>query len=156
MGEGADRVRNGSPKPDEIVGRVEGEIDMLRNELGGLVAELDRRRHEAFDLGLQARKHPVLVASIATVAALVLGGAIAVAVRTRRQRRRPSVRAREARRAVSRLFEHPDRVAAEPSIPNKVVTAVAVALATALAKRLLERSVRPERTVRVPEPVAQR
>jgi hypothetical protein len=151
-------MRDGSPKPEEIVGRVEGEIDMLRNELGGLVAELDRRRHEALDLGLQARRHPVLVASIATVAALLVGGAIALVVRTRHERRRPSVRAREARRALSRLFEHPDRVAAEPSIPNKVVTAVTVALATALAKRLLDRTVRPERTVvrSAPEPAAAR
>jgi hypothetical protein len=151
-------MRDGSPKPEEIVGRVEGEIDMLRNELGGLVAELDRRRHEALDLGLQARRHPVLVASIATVAALLVGGAIALVVRTRHERRRPSVRAREARRALSRLFEHPDRVAAEPSISNKVVTAVTVALATALAKRLLDRTVRPERTVvrSAPEPAAAR
>jgi hypothetical protein len=151
-------MRNGSPKPDEVVGRVEGEIDMLRNELGGLVAELDRRRHEALDLGLQARRHPLLVASIATVAALLVGGAIALVVRTRHEQRRPSVRAREARRALSRLFEHPDRVAASPSIPNKVVTAVTVALATALAKRLLDRTVRPERTVvrTVPEPAAAR
>jgi hypothetical protein len=154
MDEGADRLRNGPRKPEELVGRVEGEIDMLRSELGGLVAELDRRRHEAFDLGLQARKHPLLVASIATVAAILVGGSIALAVRTRRERRRPSVRAREARHALSRLFEHPDRVAAEPSIPNKVVTAVAVALATALAKRLLDRAVRPEPTARVPEAAA--
>jgi hypothetical protein len=125
------------------VGRVAGEIDTLRTELGGLVAELDRRRHEALDLGLQIKRHPVLVATVATVAALLVGGAIAVAVRGRRQRRRPAVRAREARRALSRLFDHPDRVAAEPSIQNKVAAAVAVALASALAKRLIERSVRP-------------
>jgi hypothetical protein len=141
MGEGADRVRNGSPRPDEAVGRVSGEIDMLRNELGGLVAELDRRRHEALDLGLQARRHPVLVATVATVAALVVGAAIAVIVRGRRERRRPTVRARETRRALSRLFEHPDRVAAEPSIANKLATAVGVAVASALAKRLVDRSV---------------
>jgi hypothetical protein len=142
MGEGADRVRNGSGSPDAAVGRVSGEIDTLRNELGGLVAELDRRRHEALDLGLQARRHPVLVATAATVAALLLGGALALAVRARRQRRRPAVRAREARRALSRLFDHPDRVGAEPSIPNRIAAAVGVAVATALAKRLVERSVR--------------
>jgi hypothetical protein len=142
MGEGADRVRNGS-RPDEVVGRVEGEIDMLRNELGGLVAELDRRRHEVLDLRLQARKHPVLVAAVATVAALVVGGAIAFAVHARRERRRPAVRAREARRALFRLFDHPDRVAAEPSIANKIATAAGAALATALTKRLLDRAVPP-------------
>jgi hypothetical protein len=136
-------VRNGSPRPDEAVGRVEGEIDMLRNELGGLVAELDRRRHEALDFRLQARKHPVLVASVATVAALVVGGAIALMVHARQERRRPSVRAREARRALSRLFDHPDRVAAEPSMSNKIVTAVGAAIATALVKRIVDQAVAP-------------
>jgi hypothetical protein len=145
MGEGADRVMNGSDNPDAAVGRVSGEIDTLRNELGGLVAELDRRRHEALDLGLQVRRHPVLVAAVTTFAALLLGGALALMVRGQRHRRRPTVRAREARRALSRLFDHPDRVAAEPSISNKVATAVGVAVATALAKRLVDRSVRPAR-----------
>jgi hypothetical protein len=145
MGEGADRVRNGSRAPDEAVGRVSVEIDTLRNELGGLVAELDRRRHEALDVGLQVRRHPMLVATVATVAALLLGGAIALAVRGQRRRRRPTVRAREARRALLRLFDHPDRVAAEPSIPHKLAGAVSVALATALAKRLVERNVPPRR-----------
>jgi hypothetical protein len=84
----------------------------------------------------------VLVAAVTTFAALLLGGALALMVRGQRQRRRPTVRAREARRALSRLFDHPDRVAAEPSIPNKIATAVGVALATALAKRLVDRSVR--------------
>jgi hypothetical protein len=125
------------------VGRVEGEIGMLRNELGGLVAELDRRRVEVLDLRLQARKHPVLAAGVAVVAALLVGGAIALVVHGRRERRRPAVRAREARRALSRLFDHPDRVAAEPSIGNKIATAAGAALATALAKRLLERTVPP-------------
>jgi len=142
MGEGADRVKNGSLRAQEAtVGRVAGEIDSLRAELGGLVAELDRRRHEALDLGLQVRRHPILVAAVATAAALLLGGALALAVRGRRQRRRPTVRAREARRALGRLFDHPTRVAAEPSLAAKLGTAVGVAVASALAKRLVERSV---------------
>ncbi len=142
MGEGADVVRNGAPESEDV-GRVAGEITTLRDELGGLVAELDRRRHEALDLRLQVSRHPVLVGTVATVAAVLVGGAIALAVRNARRRRRPAVRAREARAALARLFEHPRRVAAEPSIGNKIATAVGVAIATTLAKRLIERSVRP-------------
>jgi hypothetical protein len=140
MGEGADRVRDGSPEGPEV-GRVAGEIDVLRDELGGLVSELDRRRHEALDLRLQMKRHPVLIATVATVAALLVGGALALIVRTAQQQRRPTARAREVRRALSRLVEHPRRVAAEPSITNKIVAAVGVAVATALAKRLLERTI---------------
>ena len=129
----------------ETVGRVSGEIETLRAELGGLVDELDRRRHEAFDLGLQVRRHPVAVALVATAAALVVGGLLVVAARERRRHRRPSVRAREARRALSRLLDHPDRVAAEPSISNKIATAVLTVVATAVAKRIIDSKVAPER-----------
>jgi hypothetical protein len=142
MGEGADRM-NGVG--EDTVGRVEGEIQSLRGELGGLVAELDRRRHEAFDLRLQLRRHPVAAAIAAAGAALVVGGLLAVAVRSRRQHRRPSLRARETRRALARLLDHPDRVAAEPSITNKVATAVLSLAATMIAKRILERQLPPER-----------
>ena len=54
MGEGADRVMDRPPQ--QHVQRVAGEIDTLRGELGALVAELDRRRQELFDLGLQVRR----------------------------------------------------------------------------------------------------
>lgn len=142
MGKGADRVRNGSADGGDVR-RVSGEIETIRTELGSLVGELDRRRHEALDLGLQARRHPVVIAAAAGVAALAVGGLIALVVRARRERRRPSTRAREARRALARLLEHPDRVAAEPSIPNKIVTALAIAAGSALAKRMVDRAVRP-------------
>jgi hypothetical protein len=142
MGEGADRVRNGTHQPEDVR-RVSGEIETIRGELGSLVAELDRRRHEAFDLGLQARRHPVAVAIAASAAALVLGGILALVVRARREHDRPSTRIRETRRAVARLLEHPDRVAAEPSLGNKVVTAIAVAAGTAFAKRMVDRAVKP-------------
>jgi hypothetical protein len=138
MGEGADRV-NGVA--DGAVERVVGEIDSLRGELGGLVAELDRRRHEAFDVRLQLQRHPVTAAIAAAAAALVLGGVLAVAVHLRRERRRPSVRARQAKRALARLLDHPDRVAAEPSVGNKVVTAVLTLALGTLAKRMIDRKV---------------
>ena len=130
-------MRDGSPKPEEVA----GEIDVLRSELGGLVAELDRRRHEAFDVRLQLGRHPLVLAGVATVAALAVGGAIAIVVRNARRRRRPAARVREVRAALGRLADHPRRVAAEPSISNKLLTAALVALATTLVKRLTERAV---------------
>jgi hypothetical protein len=130
---------------DGEVGRVAGEIESLRHELGGLVGELDRRRREAFDLGLQARRHPLAIALAATAAAFVVGGLVALAVRQRRQQRRPSVRAAEAREALARLFHHPERVGAHPSMGHKVATAVLTLAATTLAKRLIDRAVVPRR-----------
>jgi hypothetical protein len=140
MGEGADRVRNGSPTPADV-GRVAGEIDVLRRELGGLVSELDRRRHEALDVRLQLKRHPILVGTVVVVAALVVSAAITLTVHDVRRRRRPATRAREVRDALGRLLEHPRQVASQPSISNKVATAVGVAIATALVRRMLEPSI---------------
>lgn len=143
MGEGADRVTDGAPR--QQVQRVSGEIDALRGELGALVAELDRRRQELFDVGLQVRRHPVAMAVTAATAALLLGGLLALAVRTRRERRRPVVRARETRRALGRLLAHPDRVAAKPSLAHTLLATAGAAAGTALAKRMVARyvAVRP-------------
>jgi hypothetical protein len=127
------------------VGRIAGEIDSLRTELGGLVGELDRRRREAFDLGLQARRHPIALAVAATAAAVVVGGLVAFAVRQRRERRRPSVRAGEARRALQRLLHHPERIGAHASMGHQVATAVLTLVATALAKRIIDRKLLPAR-----------
>ncbi len=139
MGEGADRVTSGSPQ--QQVQRVSGEIDALRGELGALVAELDRRRQELFDLGLQVRRHPVAVAVAAAATALVLGGLLALTVRGRRERRRPTVRAREARRALARLLERPDRIGVQPGTAQTILAAAGAAAGTALAKRMVARYV---------------
>ncbi len=127
--------------PFEDVHRVEGEIDTLRRDLGRLVSELDRRRHELLDVRLQVRKHPRVVAGAAVGAALLVGGIVAVAVGNRRRHARPVTRARDARRALARLLDHPDRVAAEPSVGVKIATAVGVAAGSVLARRVAERFV---------------
>lgn len=120
--------------------RVEGEIDRLRGELGRLVSELDRRRHEALDLRLQLRRHPLATVIAVSAAAVVVGGVVALALRQRRRRRSPLGRAREVRDAFERLLDHPDRVAAESSVSNKVLTAAGVVAATALVRRLVDRA----------------
>ncbi len=147
MGEGANRVgaaRVKAGSPDRVVSRVSGEIETLRGDLGSLVAELDRRRHETFDVGLQARRHPVVVAVAAAGVALLAGGLLALAMRSRRRPRRPAVRARETRRALARLLEHPERIAREASAGQKIAAAVGSLVATTLVRRLvLERALKP-------------
>jgi hypothetical protein len=128
-------VRDGT---NEAVHRVSGEIDSLRGELGALVSELDRRRHELFDLRLQARRHPAALAVAAGVAALLVGGLVALSLRARQARRRPTARAREAHQALSRLLAHPHRVAAEPNVGAKLLVAVGTAAGSVLARRAVE------------------
>jgi len=127
--------------PFDEVHRADDDVDSLRRELGRLVSELDRRRHELLDLRGQLRKHPRVVIGAAAGAALLLGGLVALSVGNRRRRARPAVRAFEARRALVRLLDHPHRVAAEPSMGVKIATAAGVAAGTVLARRLAERLV---------------
>jgi hypothetical protein len=81
VGEGTGRVElsshdrqrdTGAPGPRETAQELGGEIAAVRSELDVLVAELDRRRHEALDLGLQVRRH---APGIAVTAVAFLGAA---------------------------------------------------------------------------------
>ena len=72
--------------PRETVRQLDGEITRLREELSGLVAELDRRRHEALDIKLQVKRH--WPETILTAAALLTAGAGLVWLAGWRSRRR--------------------------------------------------------------------
>ncbi len=136
----------------EQVRHVSSEIDALRGDIGNLVGELDRRRHELFDLKLQARRHPVAVAVAVAGAALALGGILALVVRGRRERQRPVNRARELRRAMARLIDRPEDVGAKPHIAEKILAAAGVAAGTALAKGFVSRMVAPAPAPRARRP----
>ena len=135
--------------------RIEHEISTLRDEIGDLVGELDRRRREAFDLRLQLRRHPVAVSVAGVAVAAVLGGTIAFLVYDGRRKRRPRYRAHQLRVAVDRMVKHPERVArGEPPPSEKILAAIGTAAATLLVKRALERTVpRPrQRAAAAPPP----
>lgn len=132
-------MTDGTP---EEVHRVNGEIEGLRQNLGSIVSELDRRRRELLDVRLQMRRHPVVVVAAAGATALLVGATVALLVRGRRRRSRPTTRMREARRALARLLDHPHRVAAEPSVPVKIATAAGVAAGSIVARRLAQMAMR--------------
>ncbi|HET6284039.1 MAG TPA: hypothetical protein VFH73_23990 [Polyangia bacterium] len=130
--------------------RIKQDIDGIRRNLGGLVAELDRRRHEAFDIRLQLRRHAVPLAIGALALAAVVGTTIAIVIHQRRERhrlaarlRRLPPRLRQLRLALSRALAEPDRVAAnEPRLSTKVLTAGGTATAATLGKQLATRLLR--------------
>jgi hypothetical protein len=125
--------------PREAVRQLAGEIATLREELAGLVAELDRRRHEALDVKLQVKRHGVEMAL--TAAALVAAAAGLVWLGAWRSRRREDLLSRGTKRrwAWSRIVDKPDRVAAEPSVAAKIVAATSSAAAATLVKKVLDR-----------------
>ncbi len=133
-------ARGASPR--ESSRQLEGEIALLREELGGLVAELDRRRHELMDIKLQARRHAL--GATLTGAGLLASAAAFVWLGAWRARRRRTAMARlgRLREAVSRMVERPERVATERGIPAKILTAAANAAAATAIKKILERGLR--------------
>ena len=117
--------------------RLEAEIAALRETLAGLVSELERRRHEALDVRLQIHRHAHELA----LAGIALGSvAAAIAVWRRHRRLTPIRRAQRLGQALSRMTEHPERVGAEPTVPQRILAAAGGAAATALVRALIVRA----------------
>ena len=57
----------------------------------------------------------------------------------RRSRERPGAKANRLRYALARMTAHPERVAAEPTVMEKIAVAAANAVVAGLVKKLLER-----------------
>jgi hypothetical protein len=127
--------------PRETVRQLAGQITKLRDDLGGLVTELDRRRHEALDVKLQIRRNAreITFTSVALIG--VAAGSVWLNIWRHRRRKRVSARVGRLQQAMSRMIERPERVAAEPTVTMKIITAAANAAAATLIKKVLERVV---------------
>lgn len=88
---------------------IEQEVDALRSDLGGLVDELDRRRHEITDVRLQLRRHSGAVALGLGVAALSVVVRIVASRRRRAHAKRFSVRASNLARVLALLSQEDPR-----------------------------------------------
>jgi hypothetical protein len=90
---------------------IERQIESLRSDIGELVSELDRRRHEAFDVRLQLRRHRKALLAVGT-GALVLGMiGYRVWAAAKQRRDQPVRRLQNLVRALVLMSEHPDRLA---------------------------------------------
>jgi len=133
-----------TPSAGRKTENLAAEIDGIRDHVGDLVGELDRRRHEALDFNGLARRHGgvLFLAGAALVAFAASVGAV-VMVRARR-RRSAMARLGRVRAALSRIEEHPERVATpQPSISQKIAGAVGASVAAVLARRFTEEILRP-------------
>ena len=123
-----------SPSKDELRhDDLHRTAEQMRERLSGTLDELDRRRHEMFDVKAQVRKHVGLLAGVGATAGAVLLSSGAVAMY--RSRHRKQVVLRERAQALLRAWRHPDRVArqGERSILEEVGRRVVVSLVTAAA-----------------------
>lgn len=81
------KLRAVAPREDPApeVARLRTDIEDARDGLGVYVSELDRRRHDAFDLKLQLKKHKALGIGVGVVAVAAAAGAVALVARSRRK-----------------------------------------------------------------------
>jgi hypothetical protein len=132
--------------------QLQHEIEDIRDNLGGLVSELDHRRHEALNLGIQLRRHalPLAIAGIAVIG--LASGAIALAMRRSRARGRLPARAARLGQALQRMVRHPERQAPPPpSLGLKLLAAAGAAAASVVGRRVAQRLL-AERSGSAPRP----
>jgi hypothetical protein len=125
---------------EETERELEAEIEGLRGELDGMVDELDRRRHEAFDVRLQLRRHAGLVAAVGAGALLLTVFGIAAWTSSRRRQDLLHVRLQNLGRAVALMARHPDRLQRALERKPDPGTAIASAVANvagAVGKRMI-------------------
>jgi hypothetical protein len=126
-------------KPEEPGERAEQlvhEIDEIRDHLGGLVSELDQRRHRLKPVAVLRRNPWPFAVGGVMVVGLVIGS---LALQRRRARERDAWvnQGKRLRSALRRAVERPDQVAkVEPNIGMKVLSTAATAMAAVAARRL--------------------
>ena len=99
------------PADGEAAERViEREIGDLRQDLDGIVNELDRRRHEAFDVRLQLRRHRTAVVTAGAVAVLIAVGGFVAWRNARLRQDRFAVRLQNLGRAFAIMARNPERL----------------------------------------------
>lgn len=131
--------------------QVEHTADRIRDELLLTLEELDRRRARAMDVRYQLASHRDML-MMAGGAALMLVG-VGVGVSIWRARHRQELLAKKRRKAMERVWTHPERVAASAEsrplsveLGRKLVLIFGSALATSIAKSSMQTLV-PQRAV---------
>jgi hypothetical protein len=105
-----------------------------------MVVEIDRRRHELTDVRLQVRRHAVgvTVTDVALIAAVA--GAVWLGMERRARQQGLLGRMARLRQAVGHMIDRPERVAAEPTVMGKILTAAGTAAVATLVKKGLDRA----------------
>jgi hypothetical protein len=134
MGQGTNGVKDDDPV------KIERKVEEVRDNLTGIAGELDRRRHELFDLKLQLRRHGPAIGLTAAAMLALVGGSIALGAWSHARRQRVMSKAHRLRLALARAIADPDDVARpSPNVGKKVLAAFASAAAGVLARTAAQR-----------------
>jgi hypothetical protein len=140
LGNGGETGDQPGESPRDASRHLESEIAILREEIGGMVVEIDRRRHELTDVRLQLRRHVVGVSVTAVALIAVAAGAVWLGMERRTRHQGLLGRLARLRQAVRHMIDRPERVAAEPTVMGKILTAAGTAAVATLVKKGLERA----------------
>jgi hypothetical protein len=127
---------------DDHAKALQRDIEKIRGNLGGMVSELDRRRHDLFDVRKQVGRHAVPLALTGLALLGAAAGGIVLAVHRRRRRKAFGARLVRLRRALGRMIDEPERVARASGPGRKIASAGAAAVVSVMARRLAERAAR--------------
>ncbi len=120
--------------------RLEKDIESIRDNLTHLVGELDNRRHDAFNIPLQIKRHavPLAIGGLALVS--LVGGGIALHRLTQPRHPRLSKRWKDVKDGLHLAAgQGPPPEAAKPSVAKRVMGAAGAALASVLVRHLAHR-----------------
>ena len=132
--------------PEDRAKALQHDVEEIRDDLTDLVNELDRRRHQFFDVRGQVSRHALALTLAGVGLVGLVAGGWALAARHRRRRESLASRVVRLRRALARMIDKPGRVASSPSALEKIGVAGASAIISALAKRLVATSHRDPAT----------
>ena len=123
---------------------LQRDIERIRDDLANTVGELDRRRHELFDVRGQLRRHPVPIVLVGAALLALAAGGIALAMSRRHRRQRLPARLERLREALQRMVAKPNRVATNPGVGRRIVAAAGGAAASLAAKKLVAKVFREQ------------
>jgi hypothetical protein len=114
-GDGPDRAaeKPRGSQPDGGEGAevsIERQIEALRDDIGEMVSELDRRRHEALDVRLQVRRHSGALMAIGAVGVVLAFGAYRAWAAAQRRREQPIQRLQNLARVLLLVSRDPERL----------------------------------------------
>ena len=121
--------------------RLEASANALRSRLARTLESLDRRRHDALNIKVQAARHPLPIALLGAGAAAVVGGT-ALTIYHVATRQPPQNEIVQRLKAVIKAIQHPHRAAHSdaPSLTKEIVRGVVVSVASFAISQIAEKA----------------